>query len=341
VFVPGQSLAASGISLEIGRLNSTNVMFSNRNEGILGLIESDYPDAQQMTWASGERFVQSFRNGQSSANSIYNAIFPSINHFDSAQGIIDIAVGSTIEHACGVSGYVRNKSPSTTTGTNGVALFGCATAEANDAAVWGINTLLQDAATRSVGTATGRILVNELDFNVMNPATQVIGLSIGGNSLAQSSNAIGFIVNSLGTGIKWTAGFFTIDGAADVALKVGAEFATGVSIDSQTVSFGYKDISGIDRQILQQATGDGFLNFTGASWQGLSIQNGDLFLDSGQFLTIAGEGIVTNRQTGWQLPGGTMNRTAFDTATVTLPELAQRVYALIYDLYDGHGLIGA
>lgn len=341
VFVPGQTVVATSINAEIGRLNSANVVFSNRNEGILGLIESDYPDAQQMTWASGERFVQSFRNGQSSANSIYDAIFPSINHFDSVQGIIDIAVGSTIEHSAGVSGYVRNKSASATTGTNGVALFGCATAEANDAAVWGINTLLQDAATRTVGTATGRILVNELDFNVMNPATQVIGLSIGGNSLAQSSDAIGFIVNSLGTGFKWTAGFFTIDGAADIALKVGAESLTGVNIDSQTVIFGYKDVSGIDRTILQQATGDGFLNFTGASWQGLSIQNGDLFLDTGQALVVDGDSVVRNRQTGWQLPIGTMNRTSFDTATVTLPELAQRVYALIDDLYNGHGLIGA
>ncbi len=341
VLVPEQTIAASGISAEIGRLNSTNVVFSNRNDGILGLIESDYPDAQQMTWPIGEKFVQSFRNGQSSANSIYNAIFPSVNHFDAVQGIIDIAAGSTIEHAVGVSGYVRNKSPSATTGTNGVALFGCATAEANDAAVWGINTLLQDSATRAVGTATGQILVNELDFNVMNPDTQIIGLSIGGNSLAQSSSAIGFIVNSLGTGFKWTAGFLTIDGAADIALKVGAESATGVNIDSQTVIFGYKDIDGIDRTILQQATGDGFLNFTSETWQGLSIQNGTLFLDSGQFLTIAGEGIVTNRQTGWQLPTGTMDRTTFNTATVTLPQLAQRLYALINDLYDGHGLIGA
>jgi hypothetical protein len=175
----------------------------------------------------------------------------------------------------------------------------------------------------------------------MNPATQVIGLSVGGNSLAQSSNAIGFIVNSLGTGFKWTAGFFTIDGAADIALKVGTESATGISVDSQTVVFGYKDISGIDRLISQQATGDGFLNFTGASWQGLSVQNGNIFIDTGQALVVNGDGVVRNRQTGWTLPTGTESRATFNTATVTLPELAQRVYALLDDLYNGHGLIGA
>lgn len=45
--------------------------------------------------------------------------------------------------------------------------------------------------------------------------------------------------------------------------------------------------------------------------------------------------------TGWGLPTGTLTRTAFDQSTVTLPELAQRVAALITDLRSGHQLIGA
>jgi hypothetical protein len=44
---------------------------------------------------------------------------------------------------------------------------------------------------------------------------------------------------------------------------------------------------------------------------------------------------------GWSLPTGTLSRAAFDQSTVTLPELAQRVAAILTDLYSGHQLIGA
>jgi len=49
--------------------------------------------------------------------------------------------------------------------------------------------------------------------------------------------------------------------------------------------------------------------------------------------------VVGNRVTGWSAPTGTAARTAFDSATVTTAQLAQRVKALIDDLI-GHGLIG-
>jgi hypothetical protein len=51
--------------------------------------------------------------------------------------------------------------------------------------------------------------------------------------------------------------------------------------------------------------------------------------------------VVTNRQTGWSAPTGTSTRTTFDTATVTLPQLAERFKALYEDLSSaaGHGLI--
>jgi hypothetical protein len=329
---------ANSISSAIGRLQSANVVFSNRNDGITGLEENDYPNARNMTWATGEKFVQSFRNGQSSGNSIYNAIFPSVNHFDSVQGVVDIASGSTIEHAVGVSGYVRNRDSSP---TNGVGLFGCATAEVDGAYVWGINTLLQDSATRAVGAATGRGLICELDFNVMNPATQVIGLSIGGNSLAQASNSLGFVVNSLGTGFKWEFGLITIDGSANNAIKIGTEAATGSNINGQKIVYGYKDGGGVDRAVVQQLSGSGFLVISSATWQGLAIQGGSIYLDTTKALVVNGNQVVTNRQVGWQLPSGTQSRTSFDTASVTTAQLAQRVYALITDLYSGHGLIGA
>ena len=53
--------------------------------------------------------------------------------------------------------------------------------------------------------------------------------------------------------------------------------------------------------------------------------------------------VVSNQETGWTAATGTATRTTFVTGTVTLPQLAERVKALIDDLgsTSGHGLIDA
>lgn len=53
--------------------------------------------------------------------------------------------------------------------------------------------------------------------------------------------------------------------------------------------------------------------------------------------------VVGARKTGWSTATGTATRTSFDTATVTLAQLAERVKALIDDLHAtaGHGLLGS
>lgn len=58
---------------------------------------------------------------------------------------------------------------------------------------------------------------------------------------------------------------------------------------------------------------------------------------------VNGTKVVGARKTGWAAATGTATRTTFDTATVTTAQLAERVKALIDDLYAtaGHGLLGA
>jgi hypothetical protein len=51
--------------------------------------------------------------------------------------------------------------------------------------------------------------------------------------------------------------------------------------------------------------------------------------------------VITSKKTGWGSMIGTATRSAFDTSTVTLPQLAQRVKALLDDLTFHHALIGA
>ncbi len=63
-------------------------------------------------------------------------------------------------------------------------------------------------------------------------------------------------------------------------------------------------------------------------------------LAAGHVLRVNDTQVVTSRRTGWGAPTGTATRTTFATSTVTLPQLAERVKALIDDLTT-HGLIGA
>jgi hypothetical protein len=53
---------------------------------------------------------------------------------------------------------------------------------------------------------------------------------------------------------------------------------------------------------------------------------------------VNGEIVVGARRTGWAAPTGTASRATFDSGTVTLPQLAARVHALLDDL-AAHGLI--
>lgn len=66
-------------------------------------------------------------------------------------------------------------------------------------------------------------------------------------------------------------------------------------------------------------------------------------LGAARAIQMNGTQVLTNRRTGWTAATGTATKTTFDTATVTLPQLAERMKALIDDLMPtaGHGLIGA
>lgn len=57
-------------------------------------------------------------------------------------------------------------------------------------------------------------------------------------------------------------------------------------------------------------------------------------------LQANGTQVLTTRRTGWSAPTGTATRTSFATGSVTLPQLAEAVKALLDDLTT-HGLIGA
>lgn len=69
-------------------------------------------------------------------------------------------------------------------------------------------------------------------------------------------------------------------------------------------------------------------------------------------LSVAGDGdvagdykvdgvkVVSNRRTGWAAPTGPSSRATFDSSSISAPQIAQRLKALIDDL-TAHGLIGS
>ncbi len=73
-----------------------------------------------------------------------------------------------------------------------------------------------------------------------------------------------------------------------------------------------------------------------------TLTSTSLNLASGVVLQANATQVVSTRKTGWAVATGTPTRTTFVTSTVTLPQLAERVKALIDDLHGtaGHGLIG-
>lgn len=329
--------ALAALNTNVGLIEQTGTDTFTKHD-MIGDLLSIGVSAPALTHSGGKDSF-TVRYGSETPNSIYNAVFPSVAHFDSLNGVVQIASGSNIEHAAGISGYVINNDISP---ANGVGIFGCGIAAVDSSHVWGINTLLQDAPTRAAGTGTGRYLVNELDFNVMNPATTVIGCSVGGNSLAQPVLADGFVVNVLGTGFKWVTAFNSQDAAADNAFNAGMVALSGASVASQKILWQYTTSASVKQSAHIQVEGGGYMAFGGSSpLQGFSFQGADIFLDTGKGYRVGGNVVVSDRRTGYTAAmTGTANRaTAYDTSTITLVQLAERVKALQDDL-TSHGMIG-
>jgi hypothetical protein len=80
----------------------------------------------------------------------------------------------------------------------------------------------------------------------------------------------------------------------------------------------------------------GFLTVNGTAQN----QSDDLLLASTKVVKVNGTQVLTARQTGWGAATGTATRTTFATGSVTLPQLAERVKAVLDDLTT-HGIIGA
>lgn len=136
--------------------------------------------------------------------------------------------------------------------------------------------------------------------------TAVVASNASGLALFASSQGASNTTALYAEAGNGTAGAFTNNGITGAAtVNISSTLATSLALNVQ----GSVEVS------------NGNINITNYA---LQIDNND---------------VVGPRIGGWVAPTGTATRSAFDTSTVTLSELAERVKALIDDLRT-HGLIG-
>ena len=342
VCVPGLTTYTSGALTSTGKTIKWPAGMYTVNSNLADpLVLSNLTGAPALTFTLESRHAHARYFGDVTANDIYDAIYPDVSNFDVSCNVLHLAASSSVITNSAVAGYVKSDAAAAA-GGNAVALFGCGMASSNDAAVWGLNTLLQDDATRAVGTGTGRVLIGaEYDFNVMNTDTDVTGCSVGGNSLSAPAASNGYQVSPLGTGVPWGAGFVTQDAAATVGISIGMLATSGADVDSQPLYFSWTDSGSVKRTAIVDVV-NGFLRFQSTgTLAGYSFQGANILIDTGKSLVVNGNGVVSDRQTGYAAMTGTANKAAtYDTATVSLAQLAGRVMQLQADLTT-HGLIGA
>lgn len=222
------------------------------------------------------------------------------------------------------------------------------------------------AGTAALATLTtfGRGLIDDVDaaagratLGLGNAAVRTIGASgaavplLDGVNSWSGTQSIGGAVTLSSSGVDIAAG------ARLVTPSLRCEATTPVITIKDTDSAGaamtgyfhFWDSANVPTARIGRPFGDGSLwieNEGGPIQFAMSIgiaaaqlTSGGFDLLGGRFYRVAGTQVVGPRATGWSAATGAATRTAFDTASVGVAALAERVKALIDDL-RAHGLIG-
>lgn len=244
---------------------------------------------------------------------------------------------------------------STVGGTDCVALSG-AVYSGGDAPN---SVCVGNIVTRFAGAPPGINWGLEIDVNNETTSTYTTGDPRYGQGLVLNTGSTyspdtGIVITRAageGTGPGWKQGI-SITGVRDTALIVQAMSTTsapGISpAATGTVTALAVGVGG-ESQYRFRMTESGAMNWgSGSAVTDVSLSRSGVgaLSCSGAFgatqYFVAANYVVGARRTGWATATGTATRTTFDTATVTLSQLAERVKALIDDIHAtaGHGLIG-
>jgi hypothetical protein len=175
-------------------------------------------------------------------------------------GAVNIPSSATAApHANGIAGYAKTAS----TSCGAVAIFGHGKTMATNALSWGINTVSEDNGFQT--TVWGA----ELDFNIQNALTTVLGVQVIGGSTVEPALAIGFQVapiNAFSSPTKrWSNAFDSQDGAAVIGMQLGAVHNLASS-ESQSFIMNYKDAANVRTQCFyMQSDNAGNFNIRGGA----------------------------------------------------------------------------
>ena len=151
-------------------------------------------------------------------------------------------------------------------------------------------------------------------------------------SANQPIDVVYSVVGNIKRGLDFTPAVLTSDKAA-LTLKANDR----IYLSSEAP---LDEILGGGTRWYSEILNNTYLNYDSASARiQLVVGSVAAFSCSSSALFVQGIQVMTTRQTGWTAATGTPTRSTFATGSVTLPQLAEHVKALIDDLIS-HGLIG-
>lgn len=298
-----------------------------------------------------------------SADVSSHSLIRTASYVGGAAGFVNGALKVQTDVSSGVTAYewgIRSILNNSATAGQNAAMYGqgVRSVAAAGPTFAGVFELL-DLST-SANPALGSVAVEvDINANGTDTSNNRIGIDLfvghlGTGSATACTAYAGIRLNSRAAGDKWTHGIL-VTGANTNALTL-ASTSTGVGVDlSGTTNVGISFSSGTHttaairlgrgQKIAWESTSTITSTLAAAASQILFAYSGTTRVAIG--VDPAGPGVAVNdvfvigpRRTGWAAATGTATRTAFDTTTVSLSQLAERVKALLDDLL-AHGLVGA
>lgn len=353
--VNGNSLLGAGdVVVQSVLISGTNIKtvggVSLLGSGDVAISSSNISNSDLTISAAGTRKLKMYG---SAATDIF-AIRNSTDAFNilalRGDGILDIrnSSGSLCIGGAGTLGaaavIISYPGGSATGGLRSVAVGGDTNGGSDGVAI-GYNVKVNTAGAG--GIAVGNIISGgglSMGYTIANTGSIAIGyyLTVGGSGPTNGQMALfgrGMTENSGVANMQYTFGFGWY--ASGTANKAGLSFRSN-NMNHLLVGYHTTDTS--------------YSNTTGTNWIG--VKNGTAPAGQVDAFQIFSKDIVAGNAAphficenldeikiysigGWGTPTGTLTRTTFDESTVTLPELAQRVAAMITDLKTGHQLFKA
>lgn len=210
------------------------------------------------------------------------------------------------------------------------------------------------AATIDVGSGIDRLYADGNQLRYGDPSFANARMD------AITATAVGFFLNN-GATIRsaWTYDSFLDQVELDLS-SVGRLEIGAISIENGFIQFGnstnlYSDGTSVLRtDDTLRAAALRTANFEASVTTAVDVLDANFRVYNGATQTaridytngehyVGGNKVLGARKTGWSTASGTATRSSFDTATVTTPQLAERVKAMIDDLHAtaGHGMFGS